>query len=136
MLGVLKFIWQLPQNLIGLFLILIFRAEYDNKYRVWRIHNARFGVSLGDFILLHDSHEEISVKHERGHQRQSLILGPLYLIVIGFSSAICNNLWDRIAHRSWPAEARIRWYYNRFPENNKFFGADYFGEVSRFTSQK
>jgi hypothetical protein len=135
-LRILKFIWQLPQNLLGLLLIAIFRAKYDNNYGVWRIHAKSIGVSLGDFILLDEAYSEITVKHERGHQKQSLILGPLYLIIIGFSSAICNNLWDRIAHKSWSSDARIKWYYSRFPENSKFFGADYFGKVCRFTNEE
>ena len=46
------------------------------------------GVSLGYFIFL-DTENEIDIHHEWGHQLQSLLLGPLYLLVIGLPSAIC-----------------------------------------------
>lgn len=83
------------------------------------------GVSLGDYIILDYksyypyrlySSVRNTVKHEHGHQVQSRILGPLYLILVGISSAIFNNLWDRIAHRKWPAAKRTKWYYSRYPE--------------------
>ena len=80
------------------------------------------GVSLGDYILLdYDVYGNRDLKevanHEHGHQKQSRIFGPLYLILVGFVSAICNNLWNRIAHKKWDNLKRIKWYYNRYPEN-------------------
>lgn len=79
------------------------------------------GVSLGDFIIFeYDFYfDEETVKHEHGHQIQSLIFGPLYLIVIGITSGVFNNLQSRIFKKS------KEWYYSRFPEN----WADKLGKV-------
>ena len=85
-----------------------------------------FGVSLGKYIIFGGQHSIISVYHEEGHQKQSLYLGWLYLIVVGLPS-FAGNIYDRIAHRNWNPKARIKWYYNRFPEN----WADKLGGVQR-----
>lgn len=54
------------------------------------------GVSLGMFIFVNGKREDKWIKdarvHEYGHTVQSLILGPLYLFVIGIPSGIwCNS---------------------------------------------
>lgn len=92
------------------------------------------GVSLGDYILLDESYLNLSehklmetVYHEHGHQLQSKRLGWLYLIVVGLTSAIFNNLWDRLFHKKWYYKDRNKWYYNRFPEK----WADRLGGVVR-----
>lgn len=138
----LLFVWQIIQNVVALFLILISKRKVHLKYgvdgkdvTVWFVDTVfGCGVSLGDFVLLdyseyyqyaHSDWIMTTVRHEHGHQIQSRIFGPLYLIVIGFFSAICNNLWDRIFHRSWPLERRHRWYYGRYPER----WADILGKV-------
>lgn len=121
---VLLWIWQLPQNLVAVIILLIHHKEVQKvesfQYPVWVIpswDSWGAGVSLGDYILLAPKHVSLTtVKHEHGHQIQSTYLGPLYLIVVGFTSAICNNLWDRLFHKQWKVKDRIKWYYSRFPE--------------------
>ena len=108
------FFWQFPQNIAALAVILILGAKRDDR-GVWVVKK-RIGVSLGNFIILGEGYGEVSLRHEKGHQRQSLMLGFFYLPVAGFTSAVCNNLWDRIFHRSWPGAKRAAWYYSRFPE--------------------
>ncbi|NMA06755.1 MAG: hypothetical protein GX928_03440 [Ruminococcaceae bacterium] len=59
------------------------------------------GLSLGLFIFipkknaysnnLNDNKEELLLLHEYGHFIQSLIIGPLYLPVIGLPSAVWAN---------------------------------------------
>ena len=105
----LMYLWQLPQNILGLVVILFTEAKYCNK-GCWVTTKSRFGVSLGKYIIFGQVVEEVSLKHEQGHQRQSLYLGWLYLIIIGLPSAL-GNLYDRIAHRSWNYRSRIKWYY-------------------------
>ncbi|MBR6136075.1 MAG: hypothetical protein IKQ22_06290 [Clostridia bacterium] len=116
---VLLWLWQLPQNILGLLVILVTNAKYndisydevDNFW--WAKKGKRFGVSLGNYIIFgpgpvaHDS-----FKHEQGHQRQSLYLGPLYLLLIGLPS-ITGNIYDTIAHRNWSYLAREEWYYKQ-----------------------
>lgn len=131
----LRWIWQLPQNLLACVILLIHHktvdstAIYGHKVYIipeWDSWGA--GISLGDYIILAPMHLSVTtVKHEYGHQVQSRIFGPLYLVTVGFFSAVCNNLWDRLFHKKWPTKQRIKWYYSRYPEN----WADKLGGVNR-----
>ena len=111
MKNILLYLWQLPQNLLGLFIIKIIKAEYNKDYNFWYILRFNFGVSLGNYIIFGERFNGTDLKHERGHQKQSLYLGWLYLIVIGIPSAF-GNLWDRIFHKDWPYEDSCIWYYS------------------------
>ncbi len=79
------------------------------------------GVSLGVFIFLYKNDvSQEAIQHERGHQKQSLMLGPLYLIVVGIPSAIlctATNYSPKISRN----------YYHYYPEN----WADKLGGVER-----
>lgn len=135
----LLWVWQFPQNTIGFILTRFDKVTTQvtmNDKDIITVHYAsnvfNCGVSLGDYVILDyvkyfGKHFPITYNHEHGHQKQSLMLGPLYLIVVGLTSAIFNNLWDRIAHKKWSASKRYLWYYNRFPER----WADKLGGVSR-----
>ena len=87
--------WCLPQTLVGLIVKLIFKGKkIDNIYYSY---NSKLGsISLGKYILLCDSHvkDERVKKHEYGHQIQSFILGPLYLLVIALPSLIWAGCFD------------------------------------------
>lgn len=137
---ILLFIWQLPQNLAGLAVILWHRIRglecerqesYGLKwYRCKKIMDC--GISLGDFVFMDldtlGSYDlETELWHEHGHQIQSRILGPLYLPVIGIGSAIFCNLWQRLFQKKWSSARRLRWYYSRWPES----WADRLGKVDR-----
>lgn len=97
---VILWIWQLPQNVLGLLVILFTRATryatlIDGEFRtMWNTKKGNFGVSLGDYVIIGGNAELITEKHEYGHQRQSLYLGWLYLILIGLPSA-CGNILHR-----------------------------------------
>lgn len=112
---ILLYIWQLPQNLLGLLVILFTKAEKTNPF-YWRTSKYNLGVSLGRYIIFGAVSDRYikwqTVKHEQGHQKQSLYLGWLYLLVIGLPSVI-GNLYDRIAHKRWSYEDREKWYYNQ-----------------------
>lgn len=91
---IILYLWQLPQNLIGFLIIKIMKAKikkfYSIKYFECRLFYS--GVSLGDYIIF-DNRILISyfdIRHEEGHQKQSLLLGPLYLLIIGIPSLIGN----------------------------------------------
>jgi len=87
------FIWTLPQNLLGLTLIIIYGLPFKTKYKSAYIYD-KFpaeGISLGYFILFDDYEHTVSeadIKHEYGHFIQNLIFGPLYLLVIGIFSEL------------------------------------------------
>ena len=114
-------LWVIIQELFGAILVCITNAKKhnlvinDQEYEIFiasRFNENWAGVSLGDFIVFAKENfvDEISVKHEYGHRKQSLILGPLYLILIGIPSAI-GNIWDRAFHANWSCLDRICWYY-------------------------
>lgn len=127
---ILLFIWQVPQNLLGLLVILFTKAEKTNSF-YWRTSKYRFGVSLGSYIIFGAVSDKYikwqSVKHEQGHQKQSLYLGWLYLIIIGLPS-FCGNIFDRLFHKKWSDVERIDWYYNQPWEK----WADKLGGVDRW----
>lgn len=114
-------IWQLPQEIVGFLIWLILN---ENKKPVktsigpckfYFLHRAKWwGVSLAHFIMLSYDETQWTLKHEIGHQKQSRILGPLYLLLIGLPS-ISFNILDRIAHKNWKSYERINWYYNKLP---------------------
>ena len=95
----LLWLWQLPQNLCGI----IYRSiSEDNRICVVETYDSRSvgakvylqkangGISLGKYIFINQDYidEEIVIKHECGHVKQSKILGPLYLLVIGIPSIL------------------------------------------------
>jgi len=95
----LLWLWQLPQNLCGI----IYRSiSEDNRISVVETYDSRSvgakvylqkangGISLGKYIFINQDYidEEIVIKHECGHVKQSKILGPLYLLVIGIPSIL------------------------------------------------
>lgn len=118
MIKVLLYIWQLPQNLLGLLVILFTGAKKTSYESIshWLIKNPDntryFGVSLGNYIIFGNYPSEKTCKHEQGHQKQSKYLGPLYMLVIGLPSAL-GNIWDRLFHKKWSVSKRISWYYKQ-----------------------
>lgn len=92
--------WQLPQHALALLMIKVLDAKKsDTTYDFKSKRLSSF--SLGEYVFSNKrkSFNDTDYKHEVGHSRQSLILGPLYLIVIGIPSCIGNllfrNKWIR-----------------------------------------
>lgn len=120
---ILLWIWQLPQNLLGLAMILCYRIAGREAYGVedrktgsYTLVSTRFpgGISLGRYILLR-RHTRTRIRHEEGHRKQSLYLGPLYLLIIGLPSLL-GNIYDRIFHtpeRGWNDRRSYIWYFNQ-----------------------
>lgn len=85
---ILLWLWCLPQNLVGLLVMLFTKAKRVGDHYEF---NVPFGsVSLGEFIFLckgHSGNDEV-LRHEKGHRTQSRMLGWLYLIVIALPSCI------------------------------------------------
>ena len=132
---ILLWVWQAPQNIAGLVFYEICKrrsqvhsaVRLDGKIIVWVYMN--IGVSLGNYVFINRSNTMLdnTTKHELGHCKQSILLGPLYLLIVGIPSAFFNNLWDRAFHKSWSSLERHKWYYARFPEA----WADRLGKVER-----
>lgn len=127
---ILLWIWQLPQNLLGLILLLFYKDE-----KVYHKLNGRTfyyttempsGISLGNYIIMNREDIKEGMKHEYGHSIDSRRFGPIYLLTIGLSS-ICINVWDRLFHKKWKYSDSCEWYYNQWPERR----ADKNGRVDR-----
>jgi len=89
--------WGLPQTLLGLVIFLINRRCPHGFYlgvvdTRWK---SRGGMSLGLFIFTppeEDSRSQPVRIHEYGHTFQALLLGPLYLVIVGIPSYLWANL--------------------------------------------
>lgn len=90
---IIAFIWQLPQNIIAL-LMMPFMGKMrmvSNKHYnyCFKCSNMRGGISLGSFCYVNNSVSLSVISHEQnGHGLQSLMLGPLYLLIIGLPSLL------------------------------------------------
>lgn len=119
MKGILLYIWEWPQNLLGLLLRAIYKG-HDSEYNdaiVRRSTKMRGGISLGRYIIINQWSSEKTVKHEYGHTLQSKKLGWLYLLLVGLPSILHAALCSCKRHS----------YYDVFPEN----WADKLGGVKR-----
>lgn len=65
-------------------------------------------MSLGNYIFVDTMSSQKSIQHEFGHSKQSDILGPLYLIVVGIPSLLHN-----IVH-CLCSKIGIKWNYYSF----------------------
>lgn len=93
--------WEAPQLLVGAVVKLVFlkygsRGVETIKQGTCTIQNwpMTSGVSLGWFQFTHENASRTIASHEVGHSLQSLILGPLYLIVIGLPSLVHGMIWS------------------------------------------
>lgn len=129
---ILLYIWQFPQNLVALVLLLVYQRE-----KVYHKLNGRTfyfttempsGISLGNYIIMNRQDKEDGMRHEYGHSIDSRRWGPLYLIVIGLPSLL-GNIYDRIFHKNWKYSDSCEWYYNQPWEKS----ADKNGKVDRKT---
>ena len=116
---VMNLTWGIIQSGIGLILLL----RYINKPHLWykgsivTINSVpRFigGASIGAFIFLTDDvrkkdcSNHMILRHEYGHYLQSLLLGPLYLLVIGIPSVLKNRFVESWADKWGKADRRMR----------------------------
>lgn len=114
-LSVLSHLWQLPQDLAGLVFGLFMKDKrrvrgipgIPDTVRVLCSPSMSGGISLGHFIYVKRSDDVRIIRHEYGHYRQSRILGPLYLLVIGLPSLFWAVWWH---------PGRRMSYYHFWPE--------------------
>lgn len=124
---VLQWSWGILQNIAGL---VLFLANADKKHYSYNgaaatdWHNKRGSVSLGMFIFISDTDpdREETKRHEYGHTLQSVILGPLYLIVIGLPSILWCALPCFVRYREKRGVSYYKFYTERWA--NKLAGLD------------
>lgn len=106
-LEAIKYVWQLPQNLLGVLwknvkkesiIIDISNDDLRSVEAKGYLMKAGGTVTLGQYVFISQTYQDQSavIRHECGHVKQSLILGPLYLIVIGIPSILHAWLNDYI----------------------------------------
>lgn len=112
-LSILLWIWQAPQNVVGL----VFRLIYGWTAILFRgvdvVVSSRFpgGISLGRTIIVKLPYLDNpdTWNHEYGHTRQSLYLGPFYLFVVGIPSLLWAWYWTPDRSVSYYAFYTEKW---------------------------
>ena len=112
----LQWTWALSQNIVGGIGFLLLRK----KYRWERFHGSIVtyvdkkgfgGVSIGMFIFMSAGRNEGWAHdtriHELGHCVQSILLGPLYWVVVGLPSITWCNLPPIVR---WRKEKDVSYY--------------------------
>lgn len=98
----LKWVWQFPQNMLAVCLEGILGGLATRAFKItdkkitcqvifcYLFKNA---LTLGNYIFISNEASVESKAHSFEHARQSYILGPLYLIVIGIPSMLYNIVY-------------------------------------------
>ena len=112
---ILQCTWGIVQTLLG---FVVFLCHFKDRHFVYNGAIAtewkrNFGLSLGLFIFVWPNDSHVLV-HEYGHTLQSMVLGPLYLILVGIPSALWANLPFLQKRRM---EQHIS-YYRFYPEKS------------------
>lgn len=108
----LMYLWQLPQNLLGaLYRDILAYKDKVSLLSTTKDYNAYTkeslgSVALGRYVFLSPNADEFTIKHELGHVKQSKLLGPLYLLIIGLPSIIWAILHNKIAPKK-----SYYWFY-------------------------
>lgn len=96
---ILEYVWELPQNIIGIIWRSIKKEGIITKISNNDIESVNAdaylvkgsgSVTLGRYIFIRQTYDDqsLTIKHECGHVKQSKILGPLYLLIIGIPSIL------------------------------------------------
>ena len=121
--NILLYIWQLPQHIVGLLILLFIKGEAKHKFNgitYYFYDPFPGGISLGNYMILGSQFSQ-TIKHEYGHTLQSIMLGPLYLFVIGIPSIIWAGLYGSVIKETHNG------YYKFYTEK----WADKLGKVTR-----
>lgn len=110
-------LWGLPQTILGLALWLALgkghrHGEFRSAYvKEWRL---RAGLSMGMFIFVPQGTRRPLLLHEYGHTIQSLMLGPLYLLVVVIPSVVWAGVPRLERMRSQRRYSYYRFYTERW----------------------
>ena len=124
---ILLYIWQLPQHICALFLLMInYKTKYVKIVDGIKIYVLKYFpkgtcVSLGNYIFIHwtlnpDLSNNMAkfmhnvIMHEHRHSIQSKYLGIFYLFVVGIPSVLLV-LYKRLFNKT------DEWYHKHYPES-------------------
>ncbi len=119
-------IWGFPQSLIGFVLFLGNIRKPHKMYHSAVVTEWNYGgsVSLGIFMFVSRGRRELYC-HEYGHTVQSMMLGPLYLPIIGLPSVIWAGFPPLCRYRVKRQMSYYRLYTERWAN---FLGGRFTGE--------
>lgn len=117
---ILQWSWGIIQNVVGFCVFLVNFRRRHFRYSgavvtVWKSKRGSMGLGMFIFIsesAMTDERREFTLMHEYGHTLQSIILGPLFLPVIGLPSL----LWAGLPVLRRYRERRGMSYYSFYPE--------------------
>lgn len=129
-----QIIWGAPQTLLGavLYLATMGRPRFSYHGALCTIWKHASSVSLGLFIFVSENPlkqglvipvgkqspaiyvDQRLVAHEFGHCIQSLIFGPMYLVVIGIPSLLWASLPTLRKRRAHTGKSYYSFYTERF----------------------
>ena len=134
----INYIWQIIQNTIGLlykYIIrkdIITRVDYSAEDYECYLTRSGGGVTLGRYIFVNQHYKDLTnvILHERGHVKQSRILGPLYLIIIGIPSLL--HAWLNNYIKCCWKDGKYN-YYHFYTESwaNKLMGLNKEGKLEK-----
>lgn len=101
----LEILWELPQFIIGCVLGVYYSRNNTIRIRkgnttVLKVVKFNKGISLGKVVIVGHLTGETTIRHELGHSRQSVILGPFYLLIIGIPSLL-HNVIHKLFKKRW-----------------------------------
>lgn len=123
---ILQWSWGIVQNVIGLALFCANAAKRHYNYKgavVTEWNYPRGSVGLGMFIFISVPADgknvtaaalEKTKRHEYGHTLQSIILGPLFLLVIGLPSLLWCGLPCFVNYRKRKGVSYYKFYTERW----------------------
>lgn len=101
---ILLYLWQLPQLLVALVMYpFLGKKKMVGKDKYGKVcyeaEKMKGGISLGPISYVGPGSREETIAHElKGHTKDSLYFGPLYLLVIGLPSIIWAMTYDWKKH--------------------------------------
>ena len=113
----LQVTWGLVNNIIALEILIVLmiinprrnRKMFFNAFLIeWKLSSS---LGIGNFIFTDNSNKDICI-HEYGHNIQSIILGPLFIFVIGIPSF----LWLMLPAFQTIRKIKKISYYDFYPE--------------------
>jgi hypothetical protein len=113
----LWFLWQLPQNIVALFMIPFMGKMTLLKFEMFcfafECSKMKGGISLGNFIFLSPSlaKKDAYILHEYGHVVDSMKFGWLYLFIVGIPSL----LWAIFKPKN---KCYYSWYTEKWANKN------------------
>ena len=129
-----RFTWEAPQTVFGNFVAhfrnIFWRTNIEYYHGATLVNRDKpsargWGMTTGPYInsvnLVADPEIDATFAHEYGHTKQSKIIGPSYLFIVGFPSLIGS--WTDSYHdhdREWYEVWANQLSYNYFNKNGLY----------------